>query len=85
MIIFFFFVQILTNVQTLTEAVLTPVTTLLAHSLVPVQVAWSWILANEAAKVILNFQELLNLPLLTTFSSAGVIIHRKFIDESSAS
>jgi len=43
-------VLILTNVQTLTEAVLTPVTTLLAHSLVPVQVVWSWILANEAAK-----------------------------------
>jgi len=43
-------VLILTNVQILMEAVLTPVTTLLVHSLVPVQVVWSWILANEVAK-----------------------------------
>ena len=47
----------MTNVQILMEAVLTPVTTLLVHSLVPVQVVWSWILANEVAKVILNFRD----------------------------
>ena len=48
---FTFVLQISTNVQILTEAVLTRVTTLPVHSLVPVQVVWSWILANEDVKV----------------------------------
>ena len=45
------FFQISTNVQFLTGAVPIRATTLLVHSLVPVQVVSSWILGNEAAKV----------------------------------
>lgn len=43
--------QILTNVQFLTVAVLTRVTTLLVHSLVPVRVVSSSVLGNGVAKV----------------------------------
>ena len=45
------FFQTSTNAQFSTAAVLTRVTTLLAHSPVPVQVVSSWILGNEVAKV----------------------------------
>ena len=45
------FFQTLMNVQFLTVAVLTLATTLLVHSLVPVQVVSSWDLGNGAVKV----------------------------------
>lgn len=43
--------QTLMNVQFLTAAVLTRATTLLVHSLVPVQVVSSWVLGNGVVKV----------------------------------
>ena len=46
-----YFFQTLMNVQFLTVAVLTRATTLLVHSLVPVQVVSSWVLGNGVVKV----------------------------------
>lgn len=43
-------VLISTNVQIQTEVVLTRVTTRLAHSLVPVQAVWGWMLEEEVVK-----------------------------------
>ena len=46
-----FIFQISTNALFLTEAVPTRVTTPRDHSLVPAQLAWSWILGKGVAKV----------------------------------